>query len=850
MILLSRLPARPGAGERLPPASGSLACRVCRLLATGFAEPGMTTGERNLASVLGLILIGLAIFVAISLVSYNPADAGHQGSAPAFAYNYGGTIGAYAALYLFLLVGGAAFVLPLSLLGEGIGRFFGGRWSLPGFRFLCHLALILGASSLLAVWRPLPSSVLGWQLEDLGLGGVWGGLSSGCLLKYLGPVGSRLVLVTVLAVSFGFLTAMRPYLFLVRLAAGFGGFIVSLFPPRRRVLVTSSSRRARPEEAPVAGKESGREIRDREKAARQLLARREEDEKVRRREEEESRLRRKAEDKERLRRAGEEERLRRREIREEEHRRREELARPQKAGKKREPRPVSVPELAARPSSPSGIASAPVSPGEYRLPPVDLLRPPPPLSEREIKDDIEVNSGILESTLADFGITATVVGAERGPAVTRYELQPAPGVKVQKIKALSNDIALTMKAVSVRILAPIPGKAAVGIEIPNSATTLVYLREMVESEEFQSGSRPVPVALGKDISGSCIVADITDMPHLLIAGTTGSGKTVCINSLLMSLLFSRSPDDLKLILVDPKKVEMTNFHSLPHLLCPVVTDPAKSAQVLGWLVREMETRYELFARAGVRNIESYNRRPPVPARNGGGEGEELPRSIPYILLIIDELADLMLTAPAEIENAIARLAHLSRSVGIHMVLATQRPSVDVITGVIKANFPARISFKVASKIDSRIVLDAPGADKLLGNGDLLFLPPASDRLIRAQGTMCSDEEIRAVVEFVSSQRPPSYDRDIFSKTPTASGTGDAAGSDPLLEAAIEVIKRTEQASVSILQRKLKIGYSRAARVMDILEARGIVGSYQGVKPREILIETYGGQAEGDGPQED
>ncbi len=797
----------------------------------------MGTGERNFASALGLVLIALAVFIAVSLVSYHPADAGHYAGPPGFVSNYGGKLGAQVSLYLFLATGVAAFALPLLLLGEGIARLLSRRPASPVPRFVGHLAVLLSLSSLAALVRPVTPEALGWQLERVGAGGVWGEWTSTYLLKYLGTIGSRLVLVTTAAVAFGYLTAMKPYYFLVAAALGAGRFFASLLPRGRRIVVTPPSR-SRPAKAPAK----------KEAVAPTPAAAARQAEKARAKLQRET-LRREAREREKLRKA--EEKRRRREEREEEIRRRsraekeEQRRRAEAAATVREKQKADLPAAAARaPSRPSGPA-APGKTARYIPPPVELLTPPPPPAPREMKGDVEQNSRLLESTLADFGITAAVVGSERGPAVTRYELQPAPGVKVQKIKTLANDIALAMKAVSVRILAPIPGKAAVGIEIPNSSTSLVYLREMVESREFSSGKKRIPLTVGKDISGRCIVADIAEMPHLLIAGATGSGKTVCVNSLIMSVLYSSTPSDLKLILVDPKKVEMTSFHSLPHLLCPVITDPAKSAQVLAWLVGEMEGRYDLFAEAGVRNIASYNRRRP----SSSPPEEGLPETIPYILLIIDELADLMLTAPVEIENAIARLAHLSRAVGIHMVLATQRPSVDVITGVIKANFPARISFKVASKIDSRIVLDAPGADKLLGSGDLLFLPPASDRLIRAQGTMCSDEEIAKVVDYVNSQAAPQYDPEILARPSAAGAVGDEGEADPVLENAIKVIKQTEQASVSILQRKLKIGYSRAARVMDQLEERGIVGPHQGAKPREILIETYGGQSEEGGGED-
>lgn len=503
------------------------------------------------------------------------------------------------------------------------------------------------------------------------------------------------------------------------------------------------------------------------------------------------------------------------------------------------PRRAGAGAATGRPVFPARIAGGPDA--SYRLPPLDLLDIPPPLSERGIKNTNLDESAILESTLQDFGIESRVIGIERGPAITRYELQIAPGVKVGKVKALDNDIALTMKAKSVRILAPIPGKAAIGIEVPNVNTNLVSIREMIDSPEFKNPRLKLPLAIGKDISGTPVISDLTAMPHLLIAGATGSGKTVCINSIIMSLLYSRTPDELKLIMVDPKKVEMAAFHRLPHLICPVITDAAKTAMALTWVIKEMEVRYDYCARAGVRNIQSYNSRRPASSGEEGGDVGGIPEKMPYIVLLIDELADLMLVAAKDIETSIARLAHLSRAVGIHLILATQRPSVDVITGIIKANLPGRISFKVAAKVDSRTVLDSGGADKLLGSGDLLFLPPATDQLIRAQGTFCHDHEIDDVVAFVIRQQEPAFEKGIFQKKSISTdGSGREAGGDIFIESAIDVIRQTDQASVSMLQRKLKIGYSRAARIMDELEERGVVGPYRGTKAREILIDTYAG----------
>jgi S-DNA-T family DNA segregation ATPase FtsK/SpoIIIE len=458
----------------------------------------------------------------------------------------------------------------------------------------------------------------------------------------------------------------------------------------------------------------------------------------------------------------------------------------------------------------------------YKLPSLNLLDSPPPIEERKIKDDLQANARILEGTLSDFGIEAKVVEVERGPVITRYELEPAPGVKIQRIVALSDDIALVMKAQSVRIVAPIPGKARVGVEVPNTQTTLVYLKEVLESNEFQSSGFKLTLALGKDISGNPVVADLGDMPHLLIAGTTGSGKTVCVNALITSILFNATPDEVKFLMVDPKMVELAIFNGIPQLLCPVVTEPKKVSAALNWVVNEMEERYRLFAKKGVRNIEAYNEKAEI--------------SLPYIIIIIDELADLMAVASQDIENAITRLAQLSRAVGIHIVLATQRPSVDVVTGVIKANFPARVSFQVATKVDSRTVLDTNGADKLLGKGDMLFLRPGTSKLIRAQGSLIQDSEIERVVGFIKSQREPEYNEEILREQEKRTLFRDFS-KDELFDEAVRVVLETGQASVSILQRRLGLGYTRAARLIDAMEQEGIVGPYRGSKPREILIKN-------------
>ncbi|OGX37601.1 MAG: hypothetical protein A3C36_04805 [Omnitrophica WOR_2 bacterium RIFCSPHIGHO2_02_FULL_52_10] len=458
--------------------------------------------------------------------------------------------------------------------------------------------------------------------------------------------------------------------------------------------------------------------------------------------------------------------------------------------------------------------------GEYHLPSIDLLQDPPKIPTHKIQDSLINGAQLLEETLREFGVSVRVADIERGPAITRYELEPAPGVKVQKITNLADNIALTMRAVAVRIVAPIPGKNRVGIEVPNTDMSTVYLKDVLSTSQFHSSPSKLTLSLGKDIAGKPMIADLAEMPHLMIAGTTGSGKTVCVNGIIMSMLLNASPDEVKFVMVDPKMVELAQFNDIPHLLCPVVTDTRKASGVLNWVVAEMESRYRKLSKEGVRNIKAYNAR-----------GQYMP----YIVVIIDELADLMQVSAKTVESAITRIAQLSRAVGIHMILATQRPSVDVITGVIKANFPARISFKVASKVDSRTVLDMNGAETLLGKGDMLFIRPGDAKPTRGQCSFVRDEEIAKVIQFIKDQQAPMYNESITAQQ-TSAGTGDADQYDEYYDEAVRLVIETNQASVSILQRRMRLGYTRAARLIDMMEQAGIVGPYCGSKPREILVD--------------
>ncbi len=471
-----------------------------------------------------------------------------------------------------------------------------------------------------------------------------------------------------------------------------------------------------------------------------------------------------------------------------------------------------------------------VQPDVFQLPPLTLLDLP---SESEMASDdagvLDSNSEILENTLHDFGIEAKVTQINQGPAITSYEVQPAPGVKVHNIVSLANDIALNLKAQSVRIVAPIPGKDVVGIEIPNKKRQPVYLREILESKAFKDTKSKLALAFGKDIQGECLVADIDDMPHILIAGTTGAGKSVCISSLIMSMLYNSYPSEVQFLMIDPKMVELAAFADIPQLITPIVTNAKKAANALKWIVGEMEDRYQKLAKAGVRNITGYNK---IVSESNESE------NMPYIVVIIDELADLMSVARRDVEDSITRLAQLSRAAGIHIILATQRPSVDVITGVIKANFPCRLSFQVSSKVDSRTVLDMNGAEILLGKGDMLFLPAGSPKPVRAQACFVSDKEISRTVNFLKKQAGPSYRKEILEESQAENGQEGLFEKDELFEDAVKVVLDTRQASSSVLQRRLRIGYARAARLIDMMEAEGIVGPLKGSKGREILIDSY------------
>ncbi len=527
----------------------------------------------------------------------------------------------------------------------------------------------------------------------------------------------------------------------------------------------------------------------------------------------------------------------------------------------------SMIKVVAEEKTEKAVASIPERRGDYVFPPLSLLAEPQVAGTISEEDHAGTMQALVR-TLDEFGVKVIPGEIHTGPVITRYEVKPAPGVRVEKIVNLDKNIALGLQAMSVRILAPVPGKGTVGIEVPNKISEAVCMRDIIESRAWAEANAEIPVVLGKDVTGKPMVMDLTKMPHVLIAGSTGSGKTVCINAIIASLLYHSGPDDLRFIMVDPKVVEMQMYNALPHMLIPVVTEAKKVPGALKWLIAEMEHRYQIFAKTNVRNIAGFNAKlmkdkeeqakaeamdaDMTPEERAAVSNMEVPRDddafevpkkkLPYIVCIIDELADLMMVAPADIETCIARIAQLARAAGIHLVLATQRPSVNVVTGVIKANLPSRISFKVASKIDSRTILDGGGAEALIGKGDMLFIPPGTSSLVRAQGAFVSDDEIEAIVEFLKENNdPPQIAQEVQQQIDAGGDDGASGGdggeeADELLPDAIDVLRSTKRASTSMLQRRLRVGYNRAARLMEVLEDRGIVGPENGSSPREILVD--------------
>jgi S-DNA-T family DNA segregation ATPase FtsK/SpoIIIE len=783
--------------------------------------------------VMGLVLLGVGTVLFLALISYTPKDVPSwvwfssisPPNSP--AQNFIGPTGAVIAGFLYMTLGSASYLIATILLGFGGAKLF-----LPGFRILRRLPwAIVFVISGAAVADLQPWFLHAWRRDFNIMGpGGWAGYWLGSLLlNMLGQVGSIISLSVIYLISLIWLTGIRPVYLVKHSIQSTKDFFRRMAAESERRRMQASNERERLE---ANQKKIEKEIRKHEKELKKKGILPEEPE-------------------------------------------------PETSAY---PEPRIIDSSAAIPdrSKPSlaevkgkgrdkeqvlAIAGQHIE--NYVLPSVKLLEPID-LEGRKAADPAELKliQHVLIDTLKQFNIEASPGDITRGPTITRYELYPARGVRVDKISSLERDLARATRAERINILAPIPGKDTVGIEIANSKKVKVTLREILESDEWAQTKHRIPIVLGKDVYGKIILGDLAQMPHALVAGTTGSGKSVCINAIIASILFKSSPDELRFVMIDPKVVEMQMYNALPHLVMPVVTDPKKVLLALRWVVNEMENRYKIFAKVGVRNVTGFNARPkPKSQRELDLENETedsaeaghssrepdnsptpmvvpreddliIPEHMPYIVVIIDELADLMQTAPADVESAIARITQMARAAGIHMIVATQTPRADVVTGVIKANIPTRIAFQVASALDSRVILDENGAERLLGQGDMFYRPPGTSRLIRSQGVLVTDDEIRQLVEFVSAQGLPAFDPSIQNQLESSGQVEEDVSEEDeiLVEKCLEIIRQEKRASTSMLQRRLRLGYTRAARVVDILERRGILGPGDGAKPREILVD--------------
>jgi len=744
--------------------------------------------KTRLNEIQAVLLFAVAILIFISLATFSFNDMGQFTSKPNVpVHNFAGLFGVYIGAVLIFVMGLSSYIIPVLVVFWALSKLSGVAPQKLYLKIFGTFFLILASSSIFSILGH------GDNAFRFKLGGIVGLVFSDFLMKYFGKGGWAIVIIAILLP----LSALLATDFLLI------PFLVGFFKKLKNKSGEYTDKLLKREDAPgFSSKKPLIKVAE-NKTKSPLIARLQS-------------IRPPSVKKES---PGAEPiiKVSQKPVYKEDPKVRAEPKPKETADRKPEARPQAEVRAEIKIAPNSGI------PG-YKLPTLDLFDSPPPIESRKIEDDLKGNARILEETLKDFDIDSKVVEINKGPVITRYELEPAPGVKMHRITSLGDNIALALKAQSVRIVAPIPGKGTVGIEVPNSSSALVYLREVLESKEYKESNSKLKLAIGKDIAGSPVIADLAAMPHLLIAGATGSGKTVCVNTIITSLLFNSAPDEVKFIMIDPKRVELAVFNDLPHLLSPVVTDTKKAAAVtLDWVASEMDSRYELFARSGVRNIALYNEK----------YGSSAEARLPYIVVIIDELADLMMMARDEVERTITRIAQLSRAVGIHMIIATQRPSVDVITGVIKANFPARISFKVASKVDSRTVLDINGADKLLGRGDMLFVEPGASKPTRAQCSLIHDSEIERITGYIKAQGAPQYVTDIMETSKKTSFK--KFEKDEVYEEAVKLILESKQASVSVLQRRLGLGYTRAARLIDMMEDEGIVGPYQGSKPRDLLI---------------
>lgn len=753
------------------------------------------TRKRLKRELIALMCLFLAVFIGACLISYHPSDTSFNTahSEAGSVTNWGGLIGSYLADALFQLIGLTAFILPATLLLISLKLFLPG--GIPrGYGFsVSYFTLIVSLSVLSSLTWAHPRISIASFSYDLSGGGIVGEQLASLSIAYFNRLGSIILFSLFGCVSLVVLTELS----LLKLLQGF------------KQLLSWSVMSAMLVKSLFSGLIEGMQ-----KGYRHFLAA-------------VGAL------------AGLCERFSRRTV---------QASRPEEAS--RAPAPLPGEEKARKTQrrkipgrateEPRGSASPST---DYQVPPLSLLDDFSQKVSKSGKEALKESAKVLEKKLADFGVQGKVVNIHPGPVITRFEFEPASGVRISKILGLTDDLALALKALGVRILAPVPGKAVVGIEIPNAVRETVYFKEIVGREEFARAQSRLTLALGKDIAGNAIISDLAKMPHLLIAGSTGSGKSVLINAMICSILYKSSPSEVKMLLIDPKRLELSFYEDIPHLLHPVVTDPEKAALALRWTVGEMERRYQKLADKGVRDIDGYNQRIEADRKEEKGRttmsdsGEEPladEEKLPYILVVIDELADLMMVSSREVETAIARLAQMARASGIHLLVATQRPSVDVLTGTIKVNFSARISFQVSSKIDSRTIVDTVGAERLLGLGDMLFLPPGTSHLVRVHGTYLSEAEIRRITAFLKKQARPTYNESILDMQEESALEGDD-DYDDRYDDAVALVAQTRTASISMVQRRLRIGYNRAARIIERMERERVVGPSDGVKPREVLI---------------
>jgi len=740
--------------------------------------------------ILGILLMALAVLIFLSLFSYIP-EQDYLLTSHGFGERTGnliGPVGQMLASALVLSFGYFGYIVPLMLLLWGLNRFLETDTAAVIRRTLYLLGVMIFLGALAGLIYPMNESPdLQQRAAAIRAGGVVGSAAAYFMLRYVHTFGAYLITITALLVLLTALTGIGLRQAVLTAGAGLAGltrWLLGLLQrslgrrERIRPATAKTTRKAKPK----ADKKVEKKKKKAEKLRHQFAA--------------------------------------------------AQADADQETQRRQPPQIVKAGEAAPKENrfKPAAMPSG----QKYQLPSLDLLHSPPKTDDRQNEKELFANAEILEEKLSDFGVQGKVVQVSPGPVITRYEVKPAPGVKVSRFISLADDLALAMRAQRIRLEAPIPGKDVVGIELPNKQPSIVYLREILNSPQYVRSDSMLNMALGKTIAGEPYCAKLDRMPHLLIAGATGSGKSVCIHSIIASILFRATPNDVRFLLIDPKMLELTVFNKIPHLLAPVVIEPKEAVKVLRWAVSEMERRYQILAKAAVRNIDAYNAKKALQTSLPGMEPSEGNDRLPYLVIIVDELADLMLTVSNEIEDSIGRLAQMARAVGIHLVLATQRPSVDVITGVIKANFPTRIAFQVASKTDSRTILDINGAEKLLGRGDMLFLPPGRPDAIRLHGAFVSAEETDQLAAFLSSQKAAQELIPDIEEQVTAANI--AAERDELFDQALQLVIRHQQGSVSLLQRRLKIGYARAGRLMDQLEAAGIVGPFDGSKARQVLVD--------------